>query len=175
MGSTEQMTEAGARIRADEPQDAERQTSAVDRSRLASLLGFRLRRAETAMHRDFIQSLKPVDLTQKHLAVLLLIQENPGISQIQLCTLLGTDPNTMMAFLDRLSDRGLVLRVRSRSDRRRMELHISGDGGKLLGDALMLVEDHEHRFRSRFSPSELALLMDFLGRLCTDDEAGGSA
>jgi DNA-binding MarR family transcriptional regulator len=143
---------------------------AIDRSHLSSLLGFRLRRAETAMHRDFIQSLKPVDLTQKHLAVLLLIRENPAVSQIQLCALLGADPNTMMAFLDRLSDRGLVLRVRSRSDRRKMELHISTEGARLLREALMLVDEHEHRFRSRFSDAELDLLMDFLDRLSVESE-----
>jgi DNA-binding MarR family transcriptional regulator len=129
------------------------------------------------MHRDFIQSLKPTDLTQKHLAVLLLVQENPSISQIQLCTILGTDPNTMMAFLDRLTDRGLVLRVRSRTDRRKMELHPSPEGLRLLDQALSLVEHHEQRFRSRFSPSELHQLMDFLGRLSADDAmepAGGA-
>lgn len=122
------------------------------------------------MHRDFIQSLKPTDLTQKHLAVLLLIQENPGISQVQLCSILGTDPNTVLGFLDRLSERGLILRVRSRSDRRKMELHISGEGETLLGQALMLVEAHEERFKSRFTKAELAVLMDFLNRLSNDQD-----
>jgi DNA-binding MarR family transcriptional regulator len=142
---------------------------ALARSRLSSLLGFRLRQAETAMHRDFIRSLKQTDLTQKHLAVLLLVQENPHISQIQLCTVLGADPNTMMAFVDRLSERGLVDRVRSRADRRRMELQVSDDGRRLLDQALALVDEHESRFKARFSPQELEQLMDFLTRIAADD------
>jgi len=160
-----------SRIEATEAEPAQREAGAIGRSRLSSLLGFHLRRAETAMHRDFIQSLKPADLTQKQLAVLLLIHENPGVSQIQLCAILGADPNTMMTFLDRLSERSLILRVRSRADRRKMELHISGEGLKVLEQALVLVDEHETRFRSRFAPSEIGLLMDFLSRLAADDDA----
>ena len=141
------------------------EAATIRRSRLSGLLGFRLRGAETVMHRDFILSLKPCDLTQKHFAVLLLIQENPGISQIELCTVLGTDPNSMIAFIDRLSDRGLVGRIRSTVDRRKTELHISGAGLEVLEKALALVAEHEARFRSRFSAAELERLMDYLDRL----------
>jgi len=144
---------------------AEAEAEAIRRSRLSGLLGFRLRRAETAMHRDFIQSLKSCDLTQKHFAGLLLIKENAGISQIELCSVLGTDPNTMIAFIDRLSDRGLVCRIRSASDRGKTELHPTDEGLLLLDQALALVAEHEARFRSRFTPGEMEQLMDFLDRL----------
>jgi DNA-binding MarR family transcriptional regulator len=141
------------------------EAAAIRRSRLSGLLGFRLRRAETVMHRDFILSLKPCDLTQKHFSVLLLIQENPGISQIELCAVLGTDPNTMIAFIDRLSDRGLVCRIRSTVDRRKTELHVTDAGLEVLDKALALIAEHEARFRSRFSAAELERLMDYLDRL----------
>ena len=148
-----------------EPEVGLMEAAVISRSRLSSLLGFRLRRAETVMHRDFILSLKPCDLTQKHFAVLLLIQENPGISQIELCAALGTDPNTMIAFIDRLSDRGLVCRIRSTVDRRKTELHVSDAGVELLDKALALIAEHEARFRARFSATELERLMDCLDRL----------
>ena len=141
------------------------EAAVISRSRLSSLLGFRLRRAETVMHRDFILSLKPCDLTQKHFSVLLLIQENPGISQIELCAVLGTDPNTMIGFIDRLSDRGLVCRIRSTVDRRKTELHVTGGGLEALEQALALVAEHEARFRSRFTEAELERLMNDLDRL----------
>ena len=141
------------------------EAAVISRSRLSSLLGFRLRRAETVMHRDFILSLKSCDLTQKHFSVLLLIQENPGISQIELCGVLGTDPNTMIAFIDRLSDRGLVCRIRSTVDRRKTELHITDAGLQVLEKALSLIGEHEARFRSRFKPAELKRLMEYLDRL----------
>ncbi|MGZ6013473.1 MAG: MarR family winged helix-turn-helix transcriptional regulator [Caulobacteraceae bacterium] len=148
-----------------DPEPGVAETAVMRRSRLSSLLGFRVRRAETVMHRDFILSLKPCDLTQKHFSVLLLIRENPGISQIELCAVLGADPNTMIAFIDRLSDRGLVCRIRSAVDRRKTELHPTDEGLQLLGQALALVAEHEARFRSRFTADEVEQLMDFLDRL----------
>lgn len=141
------------------------EAAVISRSRLSSLLGFRLRRAETVMHRDFILSLKPCDLTQKHFSVLLLIQENPGISQIELCGVLGADPNTMIAFIDRLSDRGLVCRIRSTVDRRKTELHVTDAGLQVLEKALSLIAEHEARFRSRFTAAEQERLMAYLDRL----------
>ncbi|MGZ3397780.1 MAG: MarR family winged helix-turn-helix transcriptional regulator [Caulobacteraceae bacterium] len=159
------MAEAKTRTKDVESDVAGTEAEVIRRSRLSRLLGFRLRRAETAMHRDFIQSLKPCDLSQKHFAVLLLIQENAGISQIELCSALGADPNTMIAFIDRLSDRGLVCRIRSAVDRRKTELHPTDEGLQLLGQALALVAEHEARFRSRFTADEVEQLMDFLDRL----------
>ena len=121
------------------------------------------------MHRDFIQALKPVDLTQKHFSVLLLIHENPGLSQIELCAVLGTDPNTMIAFIDRLSDRALICRIRSTADRRKTELHVTTAGMELLEEALRLIAEHEARFKSRFDDSELLQLMDYLDRISAAD------
>jgi len=117
------------------------------------------------MHRDFIATLKPRDLTQKHFSVLLLIHENPGISQIELCSVLGTDPNTMIAFIGRLCDQGLVCRIRSTVDRRKSELQVTKRGLEVLDQALVLVAEHEERFRSRFTAEELGQLMNFLDRL----------
>ena len=159
------MGAANSKAKVVDPEVGLVEAAVISRSRLSSLLGFRLRRAETVMHRDFILSLKPCDLTQKHFAVLLLIQENPGVSQIELCTVLGTDPNTMIGFIDRLSDRGLVCRIRSTADRRKTELHATDAGLDVLEEALALVAEHEARFRSRFSPAELDQLMDYLDRL----------
>ena len=94
--------------------------------------------------------------------MLLLIHENPGISQIELCAVLGTDPNTMIAFIDRLSDRGLVCRIRSAADRRKTELHVTTAGMELLEEALRLIAEHEARFKSRFDKAELQQWMDYL-------------
>jgi DNA-binding MarR family transcriptional regulator len=163
------MAEAKGRTDVSETELGSVESETIRRSHLTSLLGFRMRRAETTMHRDFIQSLKPCDLTQKHFSVLLLIHENPGISQIELCSVLGTDPNTMIAFIDRLSDRGLICRIRSTADRRKTALHVTTAGMELLEKALRLIAEHEHRFKSRFDETELQQLMDYLDRISAAD------
>src|SRR5690349_4113626 len=48
---------------------------------LDGLLGYLLRRAQGAMHRDFMASVASFELTQKQAATLWLIQANAGVSQ----------------------------------------------------------------------------------------------
>ena len=86
---------------------------------LDSLLGYLLRRAQGAMHRDFMAAVSEFGLTQKQAAVLWLIQANGGVSQVEVAGALGMDRATMMALTDRLEDRGFVIRKRSSTDRRR--------------------------------------------------------
>jgi DNA-binding MarR family transcriptional regulator len=132
---------------------------------LSDLLGFEMRMAQTAMHRDFIVQLKDLDLTQKLTAVLTLLDENPGVSQIALSNALGADKATIMAMIDRLEVRNLIVRVRSRVDRRRQELYLSPDGLELLIQAKALIQVHEARFRTLFSAGELAQFRGFLRRI----------
>jgi hypothetical protein len=47
-----------------------------DERRAQRFLGYRLRRAEAAMHRDFIEALADLGLTQKQTATLWLINSN---------------------------------------------------------------------------------------------------
>ena len=80
---------------------------------LDGLLGYRMRRAQGAMHRDYVASVAGLDLTQKQTATLWLINANPGVSQVSVAAALGMDRATMMAVTDRLEDRGLLVRKRS--------------------------------------------------------------
>lgn len=121
--------------------------------------------AHVALYRDFIVSLKGVDLTQKQAAVLTLIDSNPGCSQIALAGVLGADRATTMAIVDRLQDRHLLFRTRSTVDRRRQELFLTDDGRAVLADARALIAAHEARFTERFTSQELAMLKDMLRRI----------
>ena len=49
---------------------------------LDGLLGYRLRRAQGAMHRDYMAVVAELELTQKQAATLWLISANPGVSQV---------------------------------------------------------------------------------------------
>ena len=80
---------------------------------LDGLLGYQLRRAQGAMHRDFMAAVADFGLTQKQAAALWLIQANGGVSQVEVAAALGMDRATMMAVTDRLEDRGFVMRKRS--------------------------------------------------------------
>jgi hypothetical protein len=61
---------------------------------LDGLLGYRLRRAQGAMHRDFMAAVASLDLTQKQAATLWLINGNPGVAQVAVAAALGMDRAT---------------------------------------------------------------------------------
>jgi DNA-binding MarR family transcriptional regulator len=126
---------------------------------LSDLLGYRLRRAQMAMHRDFIAAIAELDLTQKQTAILWLVSNNPGISQAAVASALAMDRPSMMALTDRLQERGFLSRERSRVDRRRQELHLTRAGETMLSRVKARIAEHERRMCARFTDDELAALL----------------
>jgi DNA-binding MarR family transcriptional regulator len=131
---------------------------------LDSLLGYLLRRAQGAMHRDFMAAVASLGLTQKQVATLWLIHANPGVSQAEVAEALGMDRATMMAVTDRLEDRGFVIRKRSTVDRRRQDLYLTPAGQSSLRKCKKRIDEHEEKFRALFAAPELASLLDALKR-----------
>lgn len=136
----------------------------IDFGELGELLGYRLRRAQLAMYRDYRSSLAGLDLTQKQTAIMWLLSNNPGVSQVALAKALDMDRPSMMALTDRLQQRGLLTRGQSTVDRRRQELHLTREGIRLLAQAKRRIARHEQRIRSRFSADEFAALLAALQR-----------
>jgi len=126
------------------------------------LLGYLLRRAQGAMHRDFMAAVAEFALTQKQMATLWLIHANPAVSQVEVAAALGMDRATMMSVTDRLEDRGFVIRKRSSVDRRRQELYLTPSGQSTLRKCKTRIAEHEEKFGALFSPVELAALVEAL-------------
>jgi DNA-binding MarR family transcriptional regulator len=129
---------------------------------LDGLLGYRLRRAQGAVHRDYMAAVAELKLTQKQTATLWLIDANPGVSQVAVAAALGMDRATMMAVTNRLEARGLVTRKPSMTDRRRQELNLTRAGEKTLHKVKARIVEHENRFKNLFEPAELAALLSAL-------------
>lgn len=134
----------------------------IDRSGLSATFGFHLRMAYIAISRHFAAAMAPLDLTQKQLGVLWLIGANGGVSQVALAGALAMDRASMMAIVDRLQDRGLLVRERSKQDGRRQELYLTPKGRKLLSQSKAVIAEHERWITERFSDSEAASLIDAL-------------
>ena len=149
--------------------DSEFPAAADDRSLnlgiLDDLLGFHLRMALLAVYRDFTAALEGFDLTQRQVATLELLGANPGASQVDLASSLGTDRATMMSVVDRLEKRHFLQRERSREDRRRQELRLTDAGRTVLAEAKARIAEHELKFTSRFTPAELEALVQALKRV----------
>jgi DNA-binding MarR family transcriptional regulator len=144
-----------------------RAQGSLDRGMLTDLLGYHLRRAQVAVFQHFTQSMGTADITPGQFGVLTVISKNPGLSQTQLGNALGIDRSTVVAVIDRLESRGLVMRAPAPSDRRSHALRLSEDGTRLLRHVEELVRTHERHIARHLLADEQALLIKLLDRIAS--------
>ena len=137
----------------------------IDYGVLPTLIGYNLRRAQLKVFQNFQSTMSPFDLTPGQFGVLTLINENEGLSQSDLGTALGIDRSTMVAVIDRLEGRDLVVRGPSPSDRRSYALRLSAHGKKVMADILPRLREHEAAIAGALSESEQATLISLLRRV----------
>ncbi len=122
---------------------AEGSQPAVALGPLADMVGFHLRLAQEASFRGFAQRVGARDLKPRRFAILLLIDQNPGLTQTALSLASGRDKSTLTPALDDLERRGLIERRRAPKDRRVRALHLTGGGRSLLRELTRHAIAHE--------------------------------
>ena len=137
----------------------------LDVGPLDDFVGYRLRRAQLAVYDDFVKGQPSAPLTPGLFGVLVLIDRNPDITQQQLCEGIGVDKSTLVVTLHRLTDRGLIKRVRSTEDRRQNGLRLTAKGAARLRAMIQYVKGHERRITAGLSPAESKQLADLLARV----------
>ena len=139
----------------------------LDRGLLPSLLGYALRRTQSAVFSDFAATFSTAGaaLTPGEFGLLVLVERNAGLSQMTLARALGIDRSTLVPILDRLQSRGLLVRRRSPTDGRTHALALTPAGGKALVRFTGLVRAHEKRIASRLSTAETLRLIGLLEKV----------
>ncbi|WP_245636739.1 MarR family winged helix-turn-helix transcriptional regulator [Azospirillum thiophilum] len=128
-------------------------------------MGYNLRKAQVAVFQSFQTAVAPHDITPGQFGVLIMIRENEGLSQSDLGTAVGIDRSTMVAVIDRLESRGLVVRAPSPNDRRSYALRLSPEGQSLMDDLIPRVQAHDQGMVKDLSPEEQVQFIDFLRRV----------
>jgi DNA-binding MarR family transcriptional regulator len=108
---------------------------------LLKLSGYVLRRASAAAIAQLNRRLAPLKLRHADVALLMLIESSPGITQSEAGRVLDIKRANMVAFVARLETRGLIRR--RRVDGRSQALDLSSGGRMLLGRARRVVDAHE--------------------------------
>ena len=137
----------------------------VDTSLLESLVGYRLRRASTVFKTDFSAALEGLGMRQVLFGIMAVVHSNPGLIQITLGKVLGIQRANLVPLLNELSERKLVDRRPAPGDRRASALYLTGDGEKLLQDAVARVRAHEDKVLARLTSAERAKLIELLGKI----------
>lgn len=132
---------------------------------LNDIVGFHIRLAHGAVYRHFTETFTDLELTQKQVSVLWMIDDAPGISQIAVGQKLRMDRATTMTIVNRLQDRGFLRRERSETDGRKQALYATEEGAKALTKAKHAIREHEAWLKSRFTAEEIDKLVEMLARI----------
>ncbi len=92
----------------------------------------RLRPALLRLARELRRETESLGITSRQATLLSLIQERPGLSLRALATLERISAPSLSGHVDRLERAGLIERVRSGTDRRRVGLELTREGDRLL-------------------------------------------
>ncbi|KAJ1463704.1 MAG: DNA-binding MarR family transcriptional regulator [Colwellia sp.] len=85
---------------------------------------------------------KTSGLTTPQLLIMLEIDKTSGINSSQVAKNVNLSAATVTNILDRLENKGLVSRVRSTQDKRKVSLYLTEDGKALLLNAPQALQEH---------------------------------
>lgn len=136
-----------------------------DIGELADIVGFHIRLAHGAVYRHFTETFADLDLTQKQVGVLWLIDDHPGIAQSGIGVRMRMDRATTMGLINRLQARQYLVRGKSESDGRKQSLNLTNEGRAMLQRAKGAIRQHEDWLKSHYSKAEVNKLIELLARL----------
>ncbi len=110
---------------------------------LPNVIGYMLRRAHLVVVKNFMTVCKDLDIRPAQYGILTVIENNPGLKQIDVSLALGIKRTNMVALIDVLQKRDLVRRVTVRSDRRSYALHLTPKGKTFMSKLRARVTQHE--------------------------------
>ncbi|KRB70691.1 hypothetical protein ASE07_07625 [Noviherbaspirillum sp. Root189] len=136
---------------------------------LDELVGYAVRRAQLSIYEDFGAALAAEDITPQRFSSLVIIGNNPGISQTRLAEVMGIARSGVVSIIDRFEETGLVERQAS-GDRRSYNLHLTREGQKQLKRYKKAVKDHDDRITGALTATEKQQLKSLLRKICLRTE-----
>jgi len=109
--------------------------------------------------------LKDLDLRDRHLLALTILNADETLSQQDLARHLSLDPTLVVALVDDLEDQGLCERARHPDDRRRHVIQLTAKGRRVYRDARALSAKVGDKIFAPLDRSERTQLTELLKRV----------
>ncbi len=149
---------------------------AVDFTTLNGLIGFQVRQAQLQVFNHFRKTVGKTGITPGQAGILILIGNNPAISQAALARAIGVERATLGQIIADMEAKSWVERHPSHSDKRSYALALSSSGKTFLEKMLQKITVHEQDMIAHLSIKErrefLRLLLKFSGVDRHDDKRG---
>ncbi len=121
------------------------QPTQISDETLQRFLGYHMKRAFNVVQADLVIALKPFGLRMLTYTALVLICDNPGLSQTQLAQAMDVERPNLVVIIDELERLNLIVRDRVPTDRRLYALNPTPTGIRTRDQAVAADEAHEAR------------------------------
>jgi DNA-binding MarR family transcriptional regulator len=151
---------------------AESQVQSVPRvaKELVASSGFLMARLGMAFKAIAVERIEAEGAEPHHYGVLAMLGEGARETQSTIATALDLDPSRLVAVLDALEARGLILRQRDPHDRRRHAVSITPDGKRQLQRLRTIAKELEDEFFGALDAEDRATLHRLLSEVaCARD------
>ncbi len=113
----------------------------------------------------FAARIAALDLTPPEAGLLRIVATEPGLSQQAIAGRLGTPPSRLVLLVDGLEGRRVIERRRNPEDRRNHALHLTAEGGRLMGQLGRAAAAHEEAVCAVLEADERSQLGALLQRV----------
>lgn len=137
----------------------------LDQSTLLDLVGYNCRQTYLSIMPFYNQRMAKYALRPAEYTVITLVNRNPNVNQKQLSQAINVSPPNLATLLDRLEERGLVVRQRNPADKRSQTLVLTAEGQALCKKADKTAYDLEIEATAMLSDAERAELMRLLQKV----------
>lgn len=143
-------------------------------SQLEDNIGFLLHRSARILRGLVAEALQDLELSFHEYVVLRMIEMDFVGTQKEVGRLNGIDRTSMVELVDRMEERGLVVRSRDESDRRKHKLTITPKGKKVFTHAKRLATKAHKTFLSPLQDEQTEALKTYLKTIILAEESKSS-
>lgn len=128
-------------------------------------LGFLIHEVANAISQAYSAVMAPLGLTRPQVRVLVWVDHSPGITQAELCELIGTSPMALTGLLDRMEAKNLVRREEDPTDRRAKRLYPTEGALALKPEMEKIAAEFGIAFREGLNADEIAIAQRVLSTM----------
>jgi DNA-binding MarR family transcriptional regulator len=137
----------------------------VNETTLGGQAGYLIKEVQHILRKQMDRALTTLGITTPQFAVLTRLKEAPGLSNAELAVLCFVTPQTMNLILQKLEEKGLVVRTPSKTHGKIINTKLTAPGGKTLVKANALLAHVETDLFGKLSDTELEELVGLLRKL----------
>jgi DNA-binding MarR family transcriptional regulator len=145
-------------------QSKSRLVEVSDRS-LRAFVGYNMKRSYMTIQHDLLKCLEDFELRLSTFSALLLICDNPDMTQSQLALALNVERSGVVLLVDELESRDLISRNKVPTDRRSYALRATLAGMRLRDKAHARICAHEDALMNGLTETERAQLLQMLNKI----------